>query len=162
MSSSTSYTSNRNLPSLCECGQAMKKRTSWTKNNPARRFVVCPNSSVSKSGINHPFLLNKVTLIRLCIVVQFSGRKCGSFYWLDSEVNHEWYKMVLYELYSSLNQDQRQIYHNMINNRMRVEDLETEVQKLQLELKKTRSKWIFYRKCCFLLVILMLVVWLMF
>ncbi|GJU15699.1 zinc finger C2H2-type/integrase DNA-binding domain-containing protein [Tanacetum coccineum] len=86
----------------CHCGLPLRVLTSWTPTNPARRFVVCPNRS------------------------KLGKKKCGYWEWYDPEINTEWYKMNLYELFILLNPNQRNLLHNEVSCQERIDQLEVE------------------------------------
>ncbi|GJZ63052.1 hypothetical protein Tco_0619473 [Tanacetum coccineum] len=77
----------------CKCGLPLMTLTSWTRDNPARRFGVCPNSY--KKGIRH--------------------RK--RWYWNDSGLENKWYRTQLYEMHLLLNPSQREELENELTSR---------------------------------------------
>nr|GFA83485.1 zinc finger C2H2-type/integrase DNA-binding domain-containing protein [Tanacetum cinerariifolium] len=77
--------------------------TSWTPTNPSMRFVVCVNRS--KPG----------------------KKKCGYWEWYDPEIDHDWYRMHVYEMYIILNPNHRNLLHNEINRQARIEELKGEL-----------------------------------
>ncbi|GJZ60809.1 hypothetical protein Tco_0616625 [Tanacetum coccineum] len=89
-SSSSNRSRVRNLPTHCNCGIHLANRVSWTERNPCRHFLVCPKPS-------------------------FSPDKCNAFYWIDGELQAAWYKHAMYEMYLSMNGDQRDVFVEEIN-----------------------------------------------
>ncbi|KAJ9535263.1 hypothetical protein OSB04_un001639, partial [Centaurea solstitialis] len=57
----------------CYCGDKVKVRTSWTKANPGRRFIGCPNYA--------------------------SGQKCKMFQFVDEELPNQYYKELIFEMH---------------------------------------------------------------
>nr|GEY75701.1 hypothetical protein [Tanacetum cinerariifolium] len=45
----------------------------------------------------------------------FSQDKCDAFYWIDGELQAAWYKHVMYEMYLTMNSDQRDVFVEEIN-----------------------------------------------
>nr|GFA69752.1 pentatricopeptide repeat-containing protein [Tanacetum cinerariifolium] len=41
--------------------------------------------------------------------------KCDAFYWIDGELQAGWYKHAMYEMYLSMNGDQRDVFVEEIN-----------------------------------------------
>ncbi|GJX88440.1 hypothetical protein Tco_0340454 [Tanacetum coccineum] len=62
----------------CKCKLPLMELTSWTLTNPCRRFLVCPNRY--KAGV----------------------KKCKKFYWVDPELDNEWYRGLCYEIMDRL------------------------------------------------------------
>ncbi|GJY65367.1 hypothetical protein Tco_0467605 [Tanacetum coccineum] len=115
MASSSSNNGNRVrnhvLPTHCKCGLRLAMRVSWTKRNPARRFLVRPRPS-------------------------YSPEKCDAFYWIDRELYSHCYANTLYQLNNSLNPDQRDVFEDEVNQhemeivtQERIAMLEEEVEK---------------------------------
>nr|GEU56811.1 pentatricopeptide repeat-containing protein [Tanacetum cinerariifolium] len=48
-------------------------------------------------------------------VLRFSLDKCDAFYWIDGELQAAWYKHAMYEMYLSMNGDQRDVFVEEIN-----------------------------------------------
>nr|GEW95737.1 hypothetical protein [Tanacetum cinerariifolium] len=110
--------SNHVLKKECKCGIPLMRFTSWTRDNPTRRFGVCPNKY--KKGIKH----------------------CKRWYWNDLELDNKWYKTQLYEMHLLLNASQREELENEITTReelavLQVEflDMKAQMQQLMKELK---------------------------
>lgn len=51
MSSSTATSMSKDGPVYCNCGNVLAMRTSWTVDNPGRRFYGCKDWKVSSSFI---------------------------------------------------------------------------------------------------------------
>ncbi|PWA95024.1 hypothetical protein CTI12_AA054730 [Artemisia annua] len=75
---------------LCGCGELARCRTSWTENNPARRFLGCPN------------FMDPTT-------------NCNFFQWVDAPLPNRWYQARMYELYLNRRNAQEQLLE--LNNR---------------------------------------------
>nr|GEV99546.1 hypothetical protein [Tanacetum cinerariifolium] len=113
-----SFSSSAFGPTECKCGIPLMRFTSWTRDNPTRRFGVCPNKY--KKGIKH----------------------CKRWYWNDLELDNKWYKTQLYEMHLLLNASQREELENEITTReelavLQVEflDMKAQMQQLMKELK---------------------------
>ncbi|GJT16775.1 hypothetical protein Tco_0875481 [Tanacetum coccineum] len=107
-------------PTECKCRLSLMTLTSWTRDNPARRFSVCPNKY--NKGI----------------------KQCKRWYWNDPELENKWYKTQLYEMHLLLNPSQREELENELTSReelvvLQVEfaDMEGQMQQLMEELKKS-------------------------
>ena len=118
MSSSSSNYSNPFAPveTECKCHLPLMKLTSWTKENPGRRFLVCPNRY--KTGI----------------------KKCKFQDWLDSELDNDWYMDHLFEMYRLLNPYQRQELQNAISTQEKNLLLQDEIHHFKTDLKKSEKK----------------------
>ncbi|GJR18664.1 DNA-(apurinic or apyrimidinic site) lyase 2 [Tanacetum coccineum] len=79
------------MASLCGCGELARCRTSWTQNNPARRFLGCPN-------------------------YMDPTRNCNFFRWVDVELPNRWYQARMYELHFNLTNAQNEIIQ--LNNHL--------------------------------------------
>ncbi|GKA95306.1 hypothetical protein Tco_0817344 [Tanacetum coccineum] len=75
----------------------------WTNTNPCRRFVVCPNRS--KPG----------------------KKKCDTWDWYDLELESDWYRQNLYEIYVLLNPHQRRQLGNEMTRQQKIEVLEAQL-----------------------------------
>ena len=75
---------------VCGCGELAKCRTSWTQNNPGRRFLGCPN-------------------------YMDPTRNCNYFRWVDVELPNRWYQHKMYQLHFNLSNVQNEIVQ--LNNR---------------------------------------------
>ncbi|GKE56055.1 hypothetical protein Tco_1495240, partial [Tanacetum coccineum] len=95
--------------------------TSWTPTNPTRRFVVCLNCS--KTG----------------------KKKCGYWEWYDPKIDTEWYRMHLYEMFILLNLNQRRLLHNEINRQARIDELEVELVKNGVRLRRCEASLTFWK-----------------
>ncbi|GJV03719.1 hypothetical protein Tco_1337288 [Tanacetum coccineum] len=109
-------------PTECKCGLSLMALTFWTRDNPARRFGVCPNKY--KKGIKH----------------------CKRWYWNDPELENKWYRSQLYEMHLLLNPSQREELENKLTSQeelavLQVEfaDMEGQMQQLMEELKKSKK-----------------------
>ncbi|GJZ53563.1 hypothetical protein Tco_0608448 [Tanacetum coccineum] len=74
-SSSSSYYSNPNsalVPTECKCHLPLRQLTAWTKENPAKRFLICPNRYKTR---------------------------VKKWVWLDLKLENEWYRSHLYEMH---------------------------------------------------------------
>ncbi|GKD06638.1 hypothetical protein Tco_1181612 [Tanacetum coccineum] len=115
-------------PTECKCGLPLMTLTSWTRDNPARRFGVCPNKY--KNGIKH----------------------CKRWYWRDSLLEIKWYRIQLYEMHLLLNPPQKEELENELTSReelavFQVEfvDMEDQMQKVIEELKKSQMNACFWK-----------------
>ncbi|GKB36416.1 zinc finger, GRF-type containing protein, partial [Tanacetum coccineum] len=59
-----------NMNILCGCGELARLQTSWTQNNPARRFLGCLNF------MDHT-------------------RNCNFFRWIDPQLPNRWFFLVV-------------------------------------------------------------------
>ncbi|GKD37282.1 hypothetical protein Tco_1257489 [Tanacetum coccineum] len=112
----------------CKCGLPLMTLTSWTRENPARRFGVCPNKY--KKGIKH----------------------CKRWNWCDPELEIKWYRDHLYEMHLLLNPSQREELENELTSReelavLQVEfaDMEGQMQQVMEELKKSQKNAFFWK-----------------
>ncbi|GKB71863.1 zinc finger, GRF-type containing protein [Tanacetum coccineum] len=62
--------------SHCKCGHRLTVKTSWTKENPGKRFIACPIYDKSK--------------------------KCGVYQIFDEELPSDYYRELLYDLHSKV------------------------------------------------------------
>ncbi|GJT70211.1 hypothetical protein Tco_1029497 [Tanacetum coccineum] len=131
MSSSSSIFSNIGNKKECKCRLPVMILTSWTKEHPAKRFVVCPNRY--KTGV----------------------KKCNFWDWYDDDVENEWYRTHLYEMYRLLNPSQRRELETKISSQEEVVLLQLEMQTMRDELSKCQKKAFFWKSA----VILFVVVW---
>ncbi|PWA62653.1 hypothetical protein CTI12_AA362220 [Artemisia annua] len=81
---STPKTIRKSIANLCWCGQLATCRTSWTMNNPACRFLGCPN------------YLDPTT-------------NCNYFMWVDVELPNQWYQSRMYQLHVNLRDAQAEL-----------------------------------------------------
>ncbi|GKA62894.1 DNA-(apurinic or apyrimidinic site) lyase 2 [Tanacetum coccineum] len=80
MSSSSSSSRRRyNSSILCTCKLPVRVLTTRTLENPSRRFYVYPNR-------NRPV-----------------GKHCNTWDWYDPELEHDWYRFELFDMYNFLN-----------------------------------------------------------
>ncbi|GJQ91170.1 hypothetical protein Tco_0002309 [Tanacetum coccineum] len=115
-------------PTEYNCGLPLMTLTFWTRDNPAKRFGVCPNKY--KKGIKH----------------------CKRWYWNDPELENKWYRTQLYEMHMLLNPSQREELENELTSReelavLQVEfaDMEGQMQQLMEELKKSQKNAFFWK-----------------
>ena len=139
MSSSSSNYSYPFAPvdTECKCHLPLKQHTSWTKENPCRRYLVCPNRY--KPGI----------------------KKCKFWDWVDPELDNDWYRDHLFEMHRLLNPSQRQELQNAISNQEKLVLLQDEVNQLKTDLKKIEKKAYFWKSSVFVFVVLAWFVYLM-
>nr|GEU57361.1 hypothetical protein [Tanacetum cinerariifolium] len=90
-------------------------------------------------------------------VLRFLLDKCDAFYWFDGELQAAWYKHVMYEMYLSMNGDQRDVFVEEINiheleilaqERLAYVEAEFENYKARmvLQLKREQSKYAVWRR----------------
>ena len=72
---------------LCGCGELARCRTSWTQNNPGRRFLGCPN-------------------------FMDASRNCNYFRWVDGPLPNRWYQATMFQQHANLVNAQAQIAQN--------------------------------------------------
>lgn len=98
------------------------------------------------------------------LVSQSRGKKCKSFYWFDPELNNQRYRETIYELYMTMNKEeredftcQRQMEEIATEFDLYKSNMNIELNFLQLELKKAQSNVWFYKKVviCILMLITM-------
>ncbi|GKB31900.1 DNA-(apurinic or apyrimidinic site) lyase 2 [Tanacetum coccineum] len=82
-SSASSLTRRYNSSIQCSCKLPVRVLTSRTLENPARQFYVCPNR------------------------YRPVGQHCGTWDWYDLELEHDWYRFELFDMYNLLNPQQR-------------------------------------------------------
>ncbi|GJY80180.1 hypothetical protein Tco_0492931 [Tanacetum coccineum] len=99
MSASSNVRRRRVIPTHCECQKPLVRRVS-----SCRRFLNYRNSNIP------------------------SVMRCNAFYWIDPEVPNPWYKSQLFELFLTLNPEERQQYQGHLTAEMRVASLEQELQ----------------------------------
>ncbi|GJR49722.1 DNA-(apurinic or apyrimidinic site) lyase 2 [Tanacetum coccineum] len=121
----------------CRCGLPLRVLTSWTPTNPSRRFAVCANRS--KPG----------------------KKKCGYWEWYDPEIDHDWYRMHLYEMYIILNPNHRNLLHNEINRQARIEELEGELFENGAQLRRCEASLTFWKSTFLAFVICVVLVFAM-
>lgn len=109
----------------CECDLPVMVLTSWRHTNPARRFLVCPN---------------RYKPVR---------KKCEFWDWYDPEMDSDWYRMHLYQMYTLLNPQQRTNLGQEGNREWRIGQLEAELGEKKMELQKTLSKLTFWKSTFF-------------
>ncbi|GJZ27234.1 hypothetical protein Tco_0571487 [Tanacetum coccineum] len=119
MSSSSSIFSNIGNKKECKCRLPVMILTSWTKEHPAKRFVVCPNRYKTRV------------------------KKCNFWDWYDDDVENEWYRTHLYEMYRLLNPSQRRELETEISSQEEVVLLQLEMQTMRDELSKCQKKAFF-------------------
>nr|GEX97897.1 hypothetical protein [Tanacetum cinerariifolium] len=101
--------------------------TARTLENPSRRFYVCLNR-------NRPV-----------------GKHCNTWDWYDPELEHDWYRFELFDMYNLLNPQQRHQHQAEMTH-------EERIQELTHQLNKTCTRLTFYKLTCLILRILLLVV----
>ncbi|GKB76899.1 zinc finger, GRF-type containing protein [Tanacetum coccineum] len=69
---------------LCGCGELARLQTSWTQNNPARKFLGCPD------------FMDPI-------------RNCNFFRWIDPQLPNRWYQERMYELHLNVMNTQQQL-----------------------------------------------------
>ncbi|GKE29348.1 hypothetical protein Tco_1444732 [Tanacetum coccineum] len=89
-------------PTECKCGLPLMTLTSWTRDNSARRFGVCPNKY--KKGIKH----------------------YKRWYWNDQKLENKWYRTQLYKMHLLLNPSQRDELENELTSREELAVLQVE------------------------------------
>ncbi|KAJ9537299.1 hypothetical protein OSB04_015415 [Centaurea solstitialis] len=103
--------SNGGANFVCYCGDRMNVRTSWTKANPGRRFLSCPNYGSSK--------------------------KCNMFQFVDDELPNQYYKELVYQLHLQAsrfgNENQFQDHEDTQNELLKImEDLSITKSKIKV------------------------------
>nr|GEV34750.1 DNA-(apurinic or apyrimidinic site) lyase 2 [Tanacetum cinerariifolium] len=114
-----------------DCGLPLRVLTAWTSTNPARRFVVRPNRSKPMK------------------------KKCEVWDWYDLEIKSDWYRMNLYEMYNTLNPQQRRQVGQETSRQMRIEGLEVELVEKNLQLQKSLASLTFWKSIFFAFAICM-------
>ncbi|GJU77661.1 hypothetical protein Tco_1274731 [Tanacetum coccineum] len=109
-------------PTECKCRLPLMTLTSWTHENPAKRF--------GEKGIKH----------------------CKRWYGCDPKLEIKWYRTQLYEMHLLLNPSQRKELENELTSReelavLQVEfaDMEGQMQQLMKELKKSQKNAFFWK-----------------
>ncbi|CAH1422106.1 unnamed protein product [Lactuca virosa] len=113
MSSSSSWSNNRasfNLRDLCDCTKKLKTLTSWTKDNPGRRFEAFPNSMIPKLD-------------------------CGYFQWVDPKLT-PWYRRLLYNVHEKVLAHEEMIE----KQKLLVEEMEKELKRYKSKMQKYKDK----------------------
>ncbi|GKD44998.1 DNA-(apurinic or apyrimidinic site) lyase 2 [Tanacetum coccineum] len=121
----------------CHCSLPLRVLTTWTPTNLARRFVVCPNRS--KPG----------------------KKKCGYCEWYDPEIDTDWYRMHLYEMFILLNPNQRRLLHNEISRQARIEELKGELYENGAQLRRCEASLTFWKSTFLAFVICVVLVFAM-
>lgn len=104
----------------CDCNLPGKVLTAWTPKNPARRFVVCRN--------------------------RYSpGKKCAFWDWYDPELEDDWYRYHMYEMYNLLNPNQRRELENEMSRQVRLEQLQVELAENGAELRRCLASLTFWK-----------------
>ncbi|KAK6137420.1 hypothetical protein DH2020_028843 [Rehmannia glutinosa] len=126
-SSSNSWNSRKNIAQMediyCHCASKVVLKTSWTNNNPGRRFWACPNYE--------------------------KGSNCGFFEWLDDEVCSR-AKQIIPGLLAKLNKrddemTQMQIKESKLEADLvmassRLEIMKQEMNELKIEVNELKKK----------------------
>ncbi|GKA55194.1 hypothetical protein Tco_0754143 [Tanacetum coccineum] len=85
------------------------------------------------------------------LVRRIAGTSCNSFYWIDPELTNPWYKTQMFEIYLTLNPEERHLYHNQITAQNQLENLQNEfevyqhdmqmqIENMELEVNKSKKK----------------------
>ncbi|GJX34400.1 retrovirus-related pol polyprotein from transposon TNT 1-94 [Tanacetum coccineum] len=82
-------------------------------------------------------------------------KKCNFWDWYDDDVENEWYRTHLYEMYRLLNPSQRRQLETEISSQEEVVLLQLEMQIMRDELSKSQKKAFFWKSA----VIIFVVVW---
>ncbi|GJS69367.1 DNA-(apurinic or apyrimidinic site) lyase 2 [Tanacetum coccineum] len=126
-SSSTSSSTRRYNPSIqCRCKLPVRVLTTRTLENPSRRFYVCPNRN------------------------RRVGKHCGTWDWYDPELEHDWYRFKLFDMYNLLNLQQKHQQQAEMRHEERIQELTHLV-------NKSCTCLTFYKSTCFILVFVLLV-----
>ncbi|GJR91578.1 hypothetical protein Tco_0215589 [Tanacetum coccineum] len=109
---------------LCQCDIPVRVLTT----NPARRFSVCQNRNKPNAT-----------------------KKCGLWDLFDEELESDWYKLQLNEMYYQLNPNQRRFLENKITRKERIMHLQEDV-------NHGLARLTFWKSTCYVLVIMLVVV----
>ena len=118
----------------CDCDLPLMVLTSWTHTNPSRRFLVCPNR------------------------YQPVKKKCEFWDWYDPEIDTDWYRMNLYQMYTLLNPQQRRQLGEEGNRVWRIGVLEAELGQKNNELQRSLQSLTFWKSTFFAFVVCMCLV----
>ncbi|GKA86186.1 hypothetical protein Tco_0807897, partial [Tanacetum coccineum] len=99
------------IPTHCQCNMPLVRRVAWTDTNPCRRFLNCRFSNIAGTT------------------------RCNSFYWIDPELTNPWYKTQMFEIYLTLNPEERHLYHNQITAQNQLENLQNEFEVYQHDMQ---------------------------
>ncbi|GJT36404.1 integrase, catalytic region, zinc finger, CCHC-type containing protein [Tanacetum coccineum] len=88
-------------------------------------------------------------------ILKTGVKKCNFWDWYDDDVENEWYRTHLYEMYRLLNPSQRRQLETEISSQEEVVLLQLEMQTMRDELSKCQKKAFFWKSA----VILFVVVW---
>ncbi|GJT96912.1 zinc finger, GRF-type containing protein [Tanacetum coccineum] len=124
---------------LCWCGLLATCRTSWTMDNPARRFLGCPN--YLDPNLN-----------------------CNYFRWVDCELPNQWYQRRMYLLHSNVRtvQNDLRVAQNIL--RAAQDDLRAAQDNLRaaqdelVQVNAERGRVAFFNKVLMLLVVAMVLI----
>ncbi|GKF09741.1 hypothetical protein Tco_0043965, partial [Tanacetum coccineum] len=115
-------------PTECKCGLPLMTLISWTRENPARRFCVCPNKF--KKRIKH----------------------CKRWQWYDPKLEYKRYRDHLYEMHMLLNPSQREEPEDEVRSREELAllqaefaDMEGQMQQLMEDLKQSQKNAFFWK-----------------
>ncbi|GJY74940.1 hypothetical protein Tco_0479371 [Tanacetum coccineum] len=109
--SATSIRRRRVIPTHCQCNMPLVRRVAWTDTNPCRRFLNCRFSNIAGTT------------------------RCNSFYWIDPELTNPWYKTQMFEIYLTLNPEERYLYHNQIIAQNQLENFQNEFEVYQHDMQ---------------------------
>ena len=118
----------------CDCNLPVMVLTSWRHTNPARRFLVCPNR------------------------YKPMRKKCAFWDWYDPEMDSDWYRMQLYEMYTLLTPQQRTNLGQEANRQWRIGQLEVELCEKKMEMQKSLSNLTFWKSTFFAFAVCMCLV----
>ncbi|GJU63575.1 hypothetical protein Tco_0722382 [Tanacetum coccineum] len=121
----------------CKCKLPLMELTSWTLTNPCRRFLVCPNRY--KAGV----------------------KKCKKFYWVDPELDNEWYRGHLYGMYGQLHPHKIEDIATELTSHEQLIILQHDFAGLQAEVAQTQKNASFWKSAFMILLTLVFVVYLM-
>ncbi|GKA53094.1 putative reverse transcriptase domain-containing protein [Tanacetum coccineum] len=131
----------------------------WVRHLPLVEFSY--NNSYHASIKAAPF---EALYGRKVVVHLFLGRgekKCGYWEWYDPEIDHDWYKMHLYEMYIILNPNHRNLLHNKINRQARIEEIEGELFENGAQLRRCEASLTFLKSTFLAFVICVVLVFAM-
>ncbi|GJU93134.1 hypothetical protein Tco_1317890 [Tanacetum coccineum] len=74
--------------------------------------------------------------IRGVVFLFAQDHRCDAFYWIDGELHGDWYKSALYEMYVSMNPEQRDLFEHEVNQHEREIESEQRIAALEEELRE--------------------------
>ncbi|PWA73511.1 zinc finger C2H2-type/integrase DNA-binding domain-containing protein [Artemisia annua] len=98
------------MPTHCKCKLPLMSLTSWTPSNPCRRF--------KKKGV----------------------KNYTRWHWLDPELDCDWYRHHLREMYLILNPNEREQLEVEMRSRYELAFLEVEFVEMKADLKKSENR----------------------